>query len=324
VLDLADARTDDARRDAVREAAEVLAAPQAPASHRVAAALVLGRLRRVEPEVIAALGRGLAPKSPGSVRSTSAWALGELRSPESLPPLIQALRQRPGLELGRHLLQALAKHHAVLATRPDLVIEAVSAMTHFSGNLVDDEVPPAYALLSARTRTLEVDIQVLASAIDTHRQRPTRSTAAALYAAAFEILARLDASRQQLAAAGARTRARESIRAAAEAARASDTETFRLVAWFLGQLATEPLYAPAAAQAVLELEDRARRASDRLIVAWALARAQLHDLAARRALSSMLFADESSARLLRALGASAGASAEDILQRVVGVKVRGP
>lgn len=335
MLDLADADSAQTRLAAAESASDVLAQPRETLGKRVAAALSLGRLRLCEPTAVRGLRAGVAPDSPRLLRATSAWALGELRCEASLGPLLEGLRSRPdsgqpgrsslppGPELGRYLLQAVAKHHAVLAERPQLVVEVVEAMTHFSGNLQGGPPPPSYDLIGARTRSLEVDVEVIAKAIAAHRAKPTASTAAALYAAAFEILARLDALREELSAAGARTRVGESIAAAAETGRVGDAETRRLVTWFLGELASEPLYAAAAGRA-LSSAPQDDLPADRLVQTWALAQAQLNALDARRRLMARLWGQESSPDVLSALAHVTGGSAEDILQRVLGIEVTAP
>src|SRR5687767_3128263 len=120
VLDLADADTDEDVVEAAKEAREFLVEEFRPQPVREAAALTLGRLRRADPEVIAALGGVLASAAEDvRLRAFAAWALGEMRTDASLAALVNALRAPIGAPAGQYLLEAIAKHDALLAREQD-------------------------------------------------------------------------------------------------------------------------------------------------------------------------------------------------------------
>lgn len=323
VLDLADASTDGERRSAVAKAAQVLSDPGQKEARRVAAAWVLGRLRRPAEAAISALSLGLDGRTPEAVRIASAFALGELRTSESLDPLVAALASPHVSErLGRHLLQAIAKHAAVLAGQPGRAVALAESMTRFGASLRAGSVPPpALDLISARVRTLEVDVRVLERAVAAYRARPRVDTGAALYAAAFELLSRLETDRAQLAVAQARVRVAEAVDTAHEAALVGERDTERLVLWFLGRVAEEPLYARPSARALAKAASQGG-AGVRLLRAWALARSELVARTARRALThEVLLAEGDSAVLSALMAAVPEDSARDLLQRVLSVEL---
>lgn len=323
LLELADARSDRDASRAVEQAADVLAGRRRASNERLAAALTLGRLRRATPDAVSALAVGLSHGGPADLRRASAWALGELRDQGSLAVLLRALRGPMPVALGRYVLQAVAKHQAVLAGSPDDVVEVVEAMNAFLGAVPTHEVPPIFDLLGARLRTLEVDVQVLARASAAHDRDPSPETRAALYSGAFELMSRLDELRAELGGRGPNPRAEEAIRAAVAAVARAEPRSRDLVLWFLGQLADAEVYARAAGTALASWPVERRGPARRLIRAWGLARTGPAVLDARRSLARQVLLQENDADVLRAwVQAVPAEAAEDALQRVLGVEVR--
>ncbi len=319
LLSLSDAETESDRASAVATAARALATGRTgPAA---AAALTLGRLRIADPAAVEALAAACRPGRAPEVRDAAAWALGELRYPSALPPLFALLITETDRDLIRRALQGLAQHQAVLAAEPELAVQAAEAMTQLRARVPD--LPPEFRWVSERTRSIDVDIRVVTRAVAAHRSSPSAATATALYTAAFDLLDRLDRLRAALGSAPEGARVEEAIRAASEAASLADPEVERLVVWFFGTLTRERGFARAASEAVVEGGHHRKEAfGDRAIAAWALGEAQIHALAARRALTQEVLPLETRPEVLRVLGAMTPEGAEDILQRVLGIEVR--
>lgn len=321
VLDLADATGESARREAADEAAKILRSAGDP-NRRTAAAVVLGRLAMGGRAVARAAEVGLSPRSPRSVRAATAWALGRIPSADALPILIAGLESGPSTDLSRRILQSILRHEVHLgAADPAVRVRVAEVLVRLSGTLRSDRVPPEVGLLGRVVRDLDVDARVLARAVDAHRRSPGERTRGALYAAAFELLARVRRLRAEAPEALRRGPVAEALLAAGEAAAtARDPETARLVHWFLGSLADDPALARVAA-GIVPVPTADDGAGERLIRAWALARAQLGALGARRALSARILTEETDPDVLRMVDRSRGDSAEDILQRVLGIEV---
>lgn len=318
ILDKADARSDGDRESAASEAATILAARRGREGERVAAALVLGRLRRADNEVLAALGDGLEGEAR-SVRLSSAWALGELRTSESLDLLVRALRDARDVELGRALLQAMAKHRALLGQTHQRRVEVTEAMVRFGSTLPSDGRPPELDLVGGETRTLEIDVAVLGRAIEAHRARPTVDTEAALYGAALELLLRVEALGRELSSeAEVSARLDEALSSVASSYLAGEPHTASMVTWFLGQLGRRSRHARTAA-AVTLAQAGTQTAGQRFLRSWTLVQTHLEALEARRALTREVLVKETDPDVLRALTAPDGA--QDVLQKLLSIEV---
>ena len=311
---LADADGAEARTDAVRTAARWVMKRNEPTPLRMAAARSLGRLRVETSEAVSALRKALTRRSePEAMRSMAAWALGELRGPSSLQALTQALRAQPEGKVAEYVLEALAKHLAVMAKDEETLLAVVEGLVFYAGNRRDDR-PAAYALLSERTRTVGVNVQVLARTVKETRRQNTARQRAALYNAAFELLTRLDERRSEMAAGPAQWQPRidAAIAEVARAYKVDDLRTQVLVLYMLGQLATAPEVANRAAPLAQDLRlGRAGHANLRLIAAWTLNRLQLAAVGPRRALVTDVLTrtvDPELLRLLADMGGGTGAT----------------
>lgn len=326
MYDLIDAQDDEQVESAVREAAAQLGDRRARLGVRTAAALVLGRLRSDDPRAIAALQGGLSGQQPPALRRYSAWALGELRSPSALPVLTAALRSSIDDETGAYVLEAVAKHYAVMAGNEPTLVSVVEAMVFFGGNRATG-VPAMYDLLGARTRTVGVNVQVLHHAIADLQRDSSPSAQAALYNATLELLTKLAARRDEVRAGPAAWSARidAAFDAAQVALQAEPDHTALLVLWYLGQLAKDPEFAAPAARVLVgpdaELASRPTlhpRSAARLVAIWALARMQVYALGPRKALLLDVLSKEMEPEVLRLFGdLSVGDKDLDALQRVL-------
>lgn len=330
VLDLMDADTDAAIERAAERASTYLADRGADLEVRRAAAKTLGRLRHGSPAVLGRLGAVLADDAePGELRAYAAWALGEERSPGALDELLRGLRGRVDATTGAYLLEALAKHYALLSASEDRLVEVVEALVYFAGNQ-RGRPPGIYDVLSARTRTLPVSVRVLDRATSESAARAGDPAAtAAMYAATYELLDRIAASKPEILADGARwqTQLEVAIRTAHHAFAAEDPRTQVMTLGYLGQLAElRPVALPAAevlvgpSGAVPSRPTLARSTAIRLLAAWALARLQLHAPGPRVALARDVLPREVERAVLRLLADLSRREGDlDQLQKILGV-----
>lgn len=326
MYDLMDAQDDEQVEAAVEEAARHLEGRRLSVGVRTAAARALGRLRSDQPRAIRALQSGLSEGQPAALRRYSAWALGELRSAQALPVLTEALRTRVDDETGAYILEAIAKHYALMAGQEATLVSVVEAMVFFGGNR-EGSVPAMYDLLGARTRTVGVNVQVLRNAMRTLQSQTHRRSRAALYNATLELLTKLAARRDEVRSGPGAWAARidAAFEAAQEALQADPDDTALLVLWFLGRLASEPEFAAPAARVLVgakvrpeQRPTRHQRSAARLVAIWALARMQVHALGPRQALLLDVLSKEMEPDVLRLFGdLSVGDRDLDALQRVL-------
>lgn len=323
VYELVDAPDASARAEAAHEASELLVARRRPLAVRLAAARTLGRLRFVDAVVVEALQRTLLADEPRELRAYAAWALGEYRSPLSLSALSACLKQRLDPLVAEYVMEALAKHYAVMSKDQDTLVEIVEALVYFSGNHTG-ALPATYDLLSANTRTVTVNIEVLKRTLERASATATPEDNAAMYSAAYELLARLDDTRDEIVAGEAawQTRVKSAVDTSARTLGAEDPRTALLVVWYLGRLAELPQLARPSAGAILEPNDALfdERAAHRLVATWALARMQVHALGPRQALLVDVLSKEIEPAVLALLGdLSARDGSFDQLQKILGV-----
>ena len=244
-----------------------------------------------------------------------------------LPPLKEALRSRIDDVTGGYVLEALAKHYALMASSDDILVEVVEAMVFYAGNR--QSAPPAiYNLLGARARTVAVNTRVLEGAIERAAGGDGRARAA-MYNATLELLDRIAARREEIRAGPAAWAARVSagVQGARRALDAEDPDTALLVLWYLGHLATDPELARPSAEALVGpavpeggRPSRAPRATQRLVATWALARMQVHALGPRQALLLDVLSRELEPRVLALLADLERRPGQlDALQRVLGL-----
>lgn len=321
VYDLADATRDQDVEAAVEHASRLLRARRRPVEVRQAAAKVLGRLRPPGVYATEALGEVLLdPREPDALRAWAAWALGEQRRPASLQRLGAALRSRLAPATGQLVLEGIAKHGALFEGDADALVEVVEAMVFYAANQ-RAEVPAVYDVIGDRTRTVAVNVTVLARAVAAVHSAGGPSQRAAMYQAAFELLSRLEASRDEIVAGAASWSAR--IDAALGQARstlaARDPETTLLVLWYLGRLASLPELAAAGGEVLAGGAAADERPSARLVATWALARMQLHHRGARELLRREVLAGEHDPLVLQ-LVADLSARPEDfdLAQKILG------
>jgi hypothetical protein len=308
------------------DAVEILADRRKPTDLRVAAELVLGRLRFARKEPIEALGARLLDKDEDrDVRIGAAWALGELRSPDSYEVLSRALSHSMDARTGEVLLEAVAKHYAIFARDPDRAVRLVEQLTRFAANR-GGQAPATYDLIGNKTRSVDVNVLVLRRASEAVEKKRTDHTLAALYLAVFELFEGILDNREQIIADEASWRARLDA-VVSEAQRAIDLRdgpTARLALWCLGRLGDLPPFATVAADPV------AGRGLDpspalRLIGAWALARLQLQGTGPRRVLARDLLGRETDETILRLIADfSAQSGQPDELQKIFAIEPRSP
>jgi HEAT repeat protein len=319
---LMDARSDSDIEDAIEECIEAL--PRGHVSLRTAAAKTLGRLHRPHPRAIAGLGAiAIDPSEPAELRTMAAWALGEMRSPESLDPLVDVLRTPLDARTGHFVLEAIAKHYAVMTTDEARLVEIVESMVYFAGNQ-QEEVSGFYDVLGARLRTVSVNVKVLERAIDSVAEKRTPEQLAEVYTAAFELLARLEATKEEIAAGPAawKTRVDESVRQSQRVLSIEDERSELLVLWYLGKLARLREIGRPAADALLGEKSRptiSRSPAVRLVAAWMLSRMLLYGTGPKHALERDLLPREVDPAVLDLFGGMSKKSGElDLLQKIRG------
>jgi hypothetical protein len=326
VYDLMDAETDEARAEASAEAAALVRDRRRHRAVRMAAARTLGRLRVDDEVVVSALRETLLDGSSNrDVRAYAAWALGELRTARSLDALASALRLQLQPLVGEHVLEGLTKHYAVMSKDHETLVRVVEGLVFFAGNHQGGALPPTYDLLSVHTRTIPVNVEVLARAIDAMRTTQTPGSRAAMYNAAYELLAKLESNKDEVVAGAAawETRVRAAVDTSVQASRAGHRPTSLLVLWYLGRLAEVPEVARPSAVALAKPAWPTADADPkhRLVAAWTLARMQVHALGPRRALLMDLASRELEPTVLRILADVSPRSDElDQLQKVLGLK----
>ena len=287
----------------------------------LSAARALGRLKASAPRAVNALQATMADRSaPEDLRCMAAWALGELRTDASVAALTDALRVGLNERLAAYVLEGLAKHTALLANDEATLLAVVENLVYFEGNR-RGKLPASYSLLSAKTRTVGVNVQVLARTIKEARRRRSERQRAALYNAAFELLERLDSRRNEIAAGPSKwaTKIDAAIDVAASAYEVDDLRTQILVLYFLGRMATAPEIADRASGAAERLDlGRTPTAGSRLLAVWALNRLQLSAAGPRRILVTDILTTIQHPEVLRLLGglvSSRGAESMDAPQR---------
>jgi hypothetical protein len=295
----------------------------------MAAAKTLGRLALPEARAVKALSAALLQEQePAALRAMSAWALGEIRSAISLDGLCQALRRRLDPQTGQYLLEALAKHLAVLSRDDASRVAVAEALVFFAGNQTE-RVPALYDVINARIRTLPVDVQILDRALEGLGAASPPEQRAAAYNATYELLVNLEDSRDEVVSREEAwsTQVREALRAAARARTVVDRYSRLLVTWFFGRISTVPELAKPAAEALLgpagqagARQAPAMDARDRLVWAWALSRMQVFALGPRQVLDRDLLSWETHSAVLALLGAISAASGTcDLLQKILGI-----
>lgn len=322
VLGLMDARTDGQRQEAVEQAARLLQNSGRPSAVRATAAKVIGRLRQPNEAGISALRSGLLETSADPVvRAWSAHALGELRSEASLAVLVEALRSPLDPMTFEQVLEGLAKHFVLLGRDSRRVVEVVEGMIYASGNQ-SKEVPPIYDVLGAKTRTVEVNIEVLARAVEAASGGSAESRAA-LYQAQSELLAKLEESRAEIEAGPVAWQGRinEAVRQSQRTLLVPEPRLSRLVLLGMGRIGgAAELGRPLAEVLAPEQQVLPRLLEPNLSLsaAWTLGRLELQSVALRRSVDRDFLAKiprRPVLRLLADLGAREGEP--DGLQRIL-------
>lgn len=341
LYDLADAADESERLDNSAEAAEVLTR-RGPIAVRLAAARTLGRLRVVDATVVGALRAVLLQRETPELRAYCAWALGELRSELSLAALQASLREPLEPIVATHVMEGLAKHYAVMTKDRETLVSIVEALVFFAGNH-GATLPPTYDLLSANTRTVTVNVEVLKRTIDRAKQKTSgggelsAEERAATYSAAYELLARVLDNRGEIVAGPAAwaTRVDASVATSVDAIAIGDPKSAMLILWYLGRLAEIPEVARPTAKILpttllgagrATRRDTARGPTDpvalghRIVATWAVARMQVHALGPRRALLLDVLSKEIEPQVFRMLGDLSRRSDEhDQIQKILGV-----
>ena len=332
LLDRLDNTGDQEVADSVRDLSAIVADRGEKASLRCTAAKVLGRLGRPSPQAVSALARALADgRAHPDVRRWSAWALGELRAPASLQALVNALRRKMDGKTGAYVLEALAKHDALLGGIDDRrAVEIVEALVAFRTGQ-GGAVPPIYDVVSGRLKTIAVLVKILDGAVQACASGKAKR--ARCRDAAFELLEAIDLRTEVIATAGDqwRTRLEASMGALDRAVDIGDPSLMRSILAYLGRLAAVDAIAERAAVALVGTAEaldprRPSTATDpsvQLVATWALTRLIQHSSGPRRALAIDAFTASADPRILALLAdVERRGGAADMLQRILGVEVR--
>ncbi|MEM7675159.1 MAG: HEAT repeat domain-containing protein [Myxococcota bacterium] len=305
IHELADADTPRARARAIQEAVERIGDRRAPEALRRSAIRVLGRLRSDSPRPIEVLETVLTDgRAPQPLRCMAAWSLGELRAVGSLKVLTAALRAGVEDDLAAYVLEGLAKHTALMTNHEETLMSVVESLVFYAGNRRKD-LPPTYQLLSDHTRTVEVNVEVLRRSLDRLQQNPDPRRRSAMYAAAFELLARLDERQSEIAAGPAvwSPQVDAAVTIAGRAYRMEDLRTQLLVLFFLGRLGQQNVVARRSALLADELKiARSPEAPIQLLAVWGLNRLQLLASSSRQALVNDLLIRIEHPAVLRMIG----------------------
>lgn len=326
-MSMMDAQSESDINEAVQTGVQVLQRGRFPS--QMAAAKTLGRLRKPAPEAIRALSAVLeSARADKRLRAYCAWALGEMRDRASLTALTGALRKPLDKQTGYYVLEALAKHYAVIQRDQDSLVSLAEALVYYAGNQ-KGEIPPIYDVLNARTRTVEVNVQVLERSINSVQNDRSPKSLAALYNAAFELLSNLEMNKEEIMASAAnwRGRVKEAVGQSENARKVQDRHTNRLILWYLGRLGNVPELGLPAGEALVGPKGRAKArptvapdTPERFIAAWALARMLLHGPGPKRALLTDVLPKERVAAILDMVGRlSSKAEEYDALQKALGV-----
>lgn len=299
---LADADAPAARRAAVVEAVRWLRDPQRSEALRSAAARALGRLRVADPQAVATLAEVVGARAePRGLRCFSAWALGELRSARSLEALTAALRAGLDAPVAEYVLEGLVKHTAVMADDRDRLLAVVEALAFHAGSR-RGALPPVYQLLDDQTRSVEVNVEVVERTLAAARRGGGSAERAALYNAAFELLARLDDRQAEIAAGPAAWAPRldAAVEVSGRVYTFEDLRTQLLVLYLLGRIARSPQVAARTAAPVTRWRaTKAPQVSLQLVAVWALHRLQLSAVGPRLALVTDVLTQTADPTILR-------------------------
>ncbi|MEO1337076.1 MAG: HEAT repeat domain-containing protein, partial [Myxococcota bacterium] len=305
IHELADADTPKARALATKEAAAKVRDRRSPEALRISAARVLGRLRPDGPRPVQALQSVLKdPSSSQPLRCMAAWSLGELRSIASLQVLTETLRSGLEGDLAAYVLEGLVKHTPLMANDEETLMSVVEGLVFYEGNRRKG-LPRTYQLLSDHTRTVEVNVEVLRRSLGQLRQKPDKRRRAAMYAATFELLSRLNERQPEITAGPAvwSPQVDAAVTITGEAFRAEDLRTQLLILFFLGRMGGQAVVARRSAQLADAL--KVARSPDvpiQLLAAWLLDRLQLFSASSRQALVTDLLTQLEHPAVLRLIG----------------------
>ncbi len=324
VAELEDVRGDDERRQAVSRMARWLQDPDLDPALRLTSARTLGRLHLPQPDAVTALRSVLlASGEEEALRATAAWALGHMRSEPSLDALLAALRVPLEGLLGDYVLQALARHIALIEREAERSQRVVEGLVFFAGNRREPP-PPVYHYLCARLRTPEVNRRVLEAALAA--SRGTSEQRLAVLQAAHELFRSLELARDAI-----RGRPETwqpildaAVKLAGRAFEAGDRASRVVLLHRLGRLSDLPEVAQPAGrllageQALAGLRPLAAAEPRlRLLSLWALYRMLPHVLGPRACLLRELLPYETDPAVLDLLRALSPAGA-DALQKILG------
>ncbi|NMB77140.1 MAG: hypothetical protein GYA21_18685 [Myxococcales bacterium] len=324
VAELEDVRGDGERRQAVSRMARWLQDPGLDPALRLTSARTLGRLRLPQPDAVSALRVVLLTVGEeAALRATAAWALGQMRSEPSLDALIAALRVPMEGLIGDYVLQALARHIALIEREAERSQQVVEGLVFFAGNQREPP-PPVYQYLNARLRTPEVNRRVLESILAS--PRGTSEQRLAIIQAVHELFRSLEMARDAIRGRPEAWRAtlEAAVKLAGRAFATGDRATRAMLLHRLGRLSDLPEVAQPAGRLLAGEEALAglrplasAEPRLRLLSLWALYRMLPHVLGPRACLQRELLVQETDPGVLELLRALSPAGA-DALQKILG------
>jgi HEAT repeat protein len=198
------------------------------------------------------------------IRTWAVWALGETGLAEAVPPLVEALSDRPGLRVCQYALEALVKLMPQVAADPQLRLQTLLGINSAEARFSDSsEVLGLAGLLRENLGNLRDFAAVLRNALDGGDVRETYN--ALNWAGALALDQAAEADPREMA---------NVTSALADVARHPERALRLKAIWFLGMIGR-----PSEASLLLGIAKEDGDRSARLLAVWALGRADRRMLA---------------------------------------------
>lgn len=328
--DRAEEQLDHARR-AAHVGARLPNKPSRGAANRALAWQVVGRLRVDDAGVVDdAIRAYSAAQNPPAVRVAAAFAMGETgrslpwdaRSKALTDALVASMSTDLDADTAYAAVEALGKVYPQHAHSLDEDLAVARGLNALAARQTT-QLPGVYYVVQQRILSLEVAVRLLADVVAAAERDPSPVAQAEAYSGALSMVRWLGGRQEQLAAGfgDRRVQISTAFDGLSRALALKDRRIVLMVAWSLGEIAREPVFADLVAEELAPFAADADPAV-RMIVAGSLAHLDAA-APARVALRDAILAREPDDRVLRLLAAlTADPAAADVAQRVHDVAIK--